>query len=151
MDTFASDRAFAARIAYLRRKADFHFERSKEHYRRWRLKAKYDPNQPRIPAGQPGGGRWRDGDGSTEAFGLARDVAQVDERVLAQARVPREREERCKDQYDADFRLCARIRPPPRQLLCREQAGFRYAACLRNDVIPPFPYADELRGGRGRR
>jgi hypothetical protein len=62
-----SDRAFAARIAYLRRKADFHFERSKEHYRRWRLKAKYDPNQPRVPKGQPDGGQWTKIGGDADA------------------------------------------------------------------------------------
>jgi hypothetical protein len=28
---------------------------------------KYDPDQPRIPAGQPGGGQWTDGDGARHA------------------------------------------------------------------------------------
>src|SRR5262245_51129424 len=27
------------------------------------IKANFNPNQPRIPAGQPGGGRWTNGDG----------------------------------------------------------------------------------------
>jgi len=36
---------------------------------RWKLeKKKYDPNQPRIPAGQSGGGRWTSGGGGGESF-----------------------------------------------------------------------------------
>lgn len=31
------------------------------------LERRYDPNQPRMPAGQPGGGQWTVGDGGGEA------------------------------------------------------------------------------------
>lgn len=32
----------------------------------WRLEVKYSPNQPRVPAGQPGGGRWTSGGGISQ-------------------------------------------------------------------------------------
>lgn len=84
MNDLAERLAFAAYVGYLRRKADFHFERSKAHYRRWRLKAKFDPNQPRIPAGQPGGGQWTDHDHSTETS-ATRELDEFGEQVAAQS------------------------------------------------------------------
>jgi hypothetical protein len=139
MNDLAERRAFAARIAFLRRKADFHFERSKERYRRWRLKTKYDPNQPRVPAGQGGGGRWTDGDGSGGTPDPARRIAQLDERVLAQARTPADVERRCEEQFSRDGRYCATL-PYRRRSPCRAHASARYAACLAGQPIPPLPY-----------
>jgi hypothetical protein len=138
-----SDRAFAARIAYLRRKADFHFERSKEHYRRWRLKAKYDPNQPRIPAGQPGGGRWRDGDGVTELADVSSPQSEYDhgadfelrDLILA-ARRQRVNDAECLVQYRRDTFHCNMVGLRS----CHAQAAQRYAACLAGHPIPPLNY-----------
>lgn len=31
---------------------------------------KYDPNQPRVPSGEPGGGQWTDADGSRSPQGI---------------------------------------------------------------------------------
>jgi hypothetical protein len=50
---------FIARTAFLRWKSDYLFERSKESYLRWRLNEKFDPDQPRVPAGHGReSGRW---------------------------------------------------------------------------------------------
>ena len=58
----------------------------------WRaLKLRYSPDQPRVPAGQPGGGQWTDGGGqgrislrlpASEAGPQARDQGQINLAVI---------------------------------------------------------------------
>jgi hypothetical protein len=64
------------RDEFLLFKSALHLERAHGSYWRWRyseLRQKYDPNQPRIPGGQPGGGRWTDGDGPEGGNSRGRD------------------------------------------------------------------------------
>jgi hypothetical protein len=43
------------------------------------LRLKYNPDQPRVPAGQPGGGRWAgEGGDSSAAFQLAGALEKID-------------------------------------------------------------------------
>lgn len=62
----SSDRFVLTRPQYLQFKRALAYEKYSNAYWKWAfglLLRKFDPNQPRIPAGQPGGGRWTDGDG----------------------------------------------------------------------------------------
>ena len=77
----------------------------------------FDPNQPRWPAGQSIGGRWRrvhEGD-LTVAIGF-----------------DRRREAECEKQQALDWDLCRMSK----SRLCWESAMTRYAACMTNDFIP---------------
>jgi hypothetical protein len=89
---------------------------------------KYDPDQPRVPAGNPDGGQWTNGGGSagqTTDFSGAR----------------RKRSEAyCWNQMQIDMLLCASLHPASRVAACRGQAMERYAACLTGKPIPPLPF-----------
>jgi hypothetical protein len=53
------------REEFLLFKTALYLERAHGSYWRWRyseLRCKYDPNQPRLPAGLPGGGQWTNGE-----------------------------------------------------------------------------------------
>ena len=52
-----------------------------------RLRHKYSPDQPRMPAGNPDGGQWTSGGG--EGAGRDNGAASQDGQSLAQARLPR--------------------------------------------------------------
>jgi hypothetical protein len=101
------------------------------------LRAKYDPNQPRVPAGNPDGGRWTD-DGITGGIELA-DDAGGDERAAAAApslekilalaprlAATRASMNRC---IDLCYRLLERFQPPGSD---RNEFDFRRClnACL---------------------
>jgi hypothetical protein len=49
---------------------------------KWRLKAGFDPNQPRVPAGNPDGGQWTD-DGGTGARLAAADKPRIGAATIA--------------------------------------------------------------------
>jgi len=94
---------------------------------------KYDPDQPRVPAGNADGGQWTSGaggEGSTEdpleTFGAAsrrgRSAAY------------------CMAQYAIDNLLCNSVEPASRRAVCRGQAAERLGACLAGRPIPPLSY-----------
>lgn len=93
-----------ARIAFLRWKSDYVFERSKESYRRW-LAAKYDPNQPRVPKGSSEGGQW------TKIGGDADAAAGLGERLKDEPDSAEPAQGRRQDRgRENDFYLNAHIR-----------------------------------------
>ncbi|MGH6737335.1 MAG: hypothetical protein ACRECX_14855 [Methyloceanibacter sp.] len=48
-----------------------HLLETKLHALRCKVRAKFDPNQPRVPAGNPDGGQWTDGGGGSSTSGSA--------------------------------------------------------------------------------
>src|SRR5437764_11936312 len=65
------DREWQAECAERRLRADFAWERFKAAFMRGdfapRQKAGFNPSQPRVPAGNPDGGEWTDGNGAQSA------------------------------------------------------------------------------------
>jgi hypothetical protein len=90
----------------------------------------YDPNQPRVPKGNPDGGQWTDGHD---------DSKPIDGRMLAQAVTPPRIEALCLDQLRRDMATCGRL-SRGRQAACIAQANQRYGACLAQRDIPPLPF-----------
>lgn len=88
---------------------------------------KYDPNQPRVPAGQSGAGRWSGG----SSIGV-----QNNNEAPANRRISADLETICADQYAHDTMICNTVR----NRACHEQAMFRFAACLRRQAIPPLSF-----------
>jgi hypothetical protein len=107
---------------------------------------KFDPSQPRVPAGGPGGGQWRNDGGTTVPATIAptasapettaSGTASVDDIKVAMA----PSESFCWNQMQIDFLLCDSLRSVSRIMPCRSQAMERYAACLRGKPLPPLPY-----------
>lgn len=97
------------------------------------LARKYRPDQPRVPAGEPGGGQWiGDNDGWSPGA-----VGSLTERVREAARRGRRlTEEECREQYERDIFQCKMVGLPS----CYAQAAERYAACLVGRPIPPLNY-----------
>jgi hypothetical protein len=87
---------------------------------------KYDPNQPRVPAGNPDGGQWTNGSGSA-ASGRSNRIATRRTRGL---------EAECDAQYRRDTVICNLVRTP----LCWANAMQRYAACLAGRPIPELRF-----------
>lgn len=111
------------------------------------LARKFDPNQPRVPKDQPGGGRWTKDFLSADAR-LALAIERVDPQVLAQAggrggrggRGPSQRLDAiCEAQLAMDVLVCRRARPNRRES-CYAQANQRYSNCLSGRQIPPLNY-----------
>ena len=88
---------------------------------------KYNPGQPRVPAGEPNGGQW-----APAGAGAGDGGAQL----VASRRVSRSTEMQCDLQYQRDIFQCAMVSLRS----CYQQAAARYAACLRGDPIPPLNY-----------
>jgi hypothetical protein len=89
---------------------------------------KFDPDQPRVPAGNPDGGQWTSEGGSG---GSATSSSHV---VLA-AR-SKQSEAECEAQYAQDSFICRAVRTR----LCWEQAAQRLAACLSGRQLPPLNF-----------
>ena len=103
----------------------------------WRLtlalKGGYDPSQPRIPSGEPGGGQWTGGgDGSTgtKPAGAERRVSMAARRISPAA------EAECERLNKRDTAYCTAIK----NSACHGQASLRYASCLAGKPIPPLPF-----------
>ena len=92
------------------------------------LKASFNPDQPRVPAGNPDGGRWT-GDGSPST--IAEPHGQ-----MAARRISPTTEAKCELQYQRDIFQCRMVGLPS----CYAQAAERYAACLAGRPIPPLNY-----------
>lgn len=89
---------------------------------------KFNPDQPRVPAGNPDGGQW----GSNSSSGVTGDmpidaIASIGGRAL---------KEICEAQFERDIFQCRMVGLQS----CYEQAYQRYAACLARAQIPPFNY-----------
>ena len=92
---------------------------------------KYNPNQPRVPAGSREGGQWApDGTGRSanplESFAAAAKRGQSIRYCMAQ--------------YAIDSLLCSTVAPASRRAVCRGQAAERLAACLSGRPFPPLSY-----------
>jgi hypothetical protein len=95
---------------------------------------KYDPNQPRVPAGNPDGGQWTGG-GADSQDG---DDLQPANYLLAPAGA--QSAAYCWNQLTIDNLYCGALRPSSVVAACRSQAMQRYAACLTGKSIPPLPF-----------
>lgn len=107
------------------------------------LERRYDPRQPRVPAGSPNGGRWASG--SSEGGGSAnrsQEVApqserlKVDERAGRISLAARRTLAECKEQYDRDIFHCKVVGLRS----CYSQAAVRWIACEKGHPIPPLNY-----------
>jgi len=110
---------------------------------RYILECRYDPSQPRIPAGSSGAGRWTDNGGSDSGTSVPyRDVAFRAERDGDRPRpgrfslASRKRLSECEEQFERDIFQCniVGIRA------CYAQAMVRKVACERGHPIPPLNY-----------
>jgi hypothetical protein len=99
------------------------------------LLRKYSPDQPRVPAGNPDGGRWTGGSGSSLDGSLPAS-RRIDRPQLATRRLSRAREQFCEDQYRRDTFHCTMVGLPG----CHAQAMLRYSNCLAGRPIPPLNY-----------
>lgn len=92
--------------------------------------AKFDPNQPRVPAGHSDGGQWTDGQEAKfrpEGDGTTTVAAQ---------RISPAKEAECEAQHARDIFQCKMVG----LRACYEQAALRYANCLAGLDIPPLIY-----------
>jgi hypothetical protein len=111
---------------------------------------KYSPDQPRVPAGNHGGGQWTSGSkagtdapSASPSLGDAKSgsgqptsgAAQQTTRVAAR-RISQAREAECEAQYAADIFQCKMVG----LMACYAQAALRYANCLQGLPIPPLNY-----------
>jgi hypothetical protein len=103
-----------------------------ERRRRFELK-EYNPNQPRVPAGSPDGGRWSSGATSEKPNkNPLTSFAAASRRGRSIAY--------CTAQYTIDNLLCSSVEPASRRAVCRAQATERFGACLAGRPIPPLSY-----------
>lgn len=93
------------------------------------LDLKFNPNQPRVPAGNPDGGEWTAGGGAAGSGDSGNYTPMPNGPLPALL-------DDCWLQYAKDTEVCTRLG----STFCHRQAAARYAACLRGDPIPPFPY-----------
>ncbi|WP_338722631.1 hypothetical protein [Devosia sp. XK-2] len=77
---------------------------------------RFDPNQPRVPAGRPDGGQWTDD--TRTAMGRRLSAAE------------------CDDLFDKDNFHCKMVGLRS----CYQQATFRYGDCLAGRTIRPLSY-----------
>jgi len=95
---------------------------------------KYDPDQPRVPAGNPDGGQWTSGDADSEESG---DMQPADYLLAATGPATAAY---CWNQLTIDNLYCGSLRPSSIVAACRSQAMERYAACLTGKPLPPLPF-----------
>lgn len=96
---------------------------------------KYDPSQPREPAGSPKGEQWTGAgmpasdsvDGDSESS----DLLMISSKPSAAF---------CWNQFQIDELFCSAQFPAPRRASCRRQAMERYANCLTGKPLPPLNF-----------
>jgi hypothetical protein len=89
----------------------------------------FDPDQPRVPAGNPDGGQWTSGGGAAE------NQDNGNTNTVAAAR-PKPTELECDAQYERDLIICRMLRSSA----CYGQAMARYAACISGRPIPSLNF-----------
>ena len=92
-------------------------------------KANFNPNQPRVPAGNPDGGQW------TRDEGVVVPGSPAGTEVAAR-RISPSIEAQCLLQYRQDIFICNTVR----SRACYAQAALRYANCLAELPIPPLNF-----------
>ena len=98
---------------------------------------KYDPNQPRVPAGKPDGGQW-----TSVGAALTPPLSQPSSRMPAPyllAASGRQSAAYCWNQMQIDMLYCSTL-PALVNAACRAQAMERYSACLAGKRLPPLPF-----------
>ncbi len=105
---------------------------------------KFDPNQPRVPAGNSDGGQWTSSSG--ESATAARETVGVSGEFPSSSRsrsspftnvaARRVNEAACDKQYKDDGVICNLVRTPQ----CWKNAMERYAACLSGHQIPQLRF-----------
>jgi hypothetical protein len=114
------------RLAWLLRARDV--EIKLKHLAEAVAEAKFNPNEPRVPAGNPDGGQWTTGAGG--GSGVEATIS------LGLRRISSDLEEECWTQYQRDLFHCRMVGVPA----CYEQAMLRYSNCLVGRQIPPLNY-----------
>jgi len=99
--------------------------------RRLDRQRKYDPNQPRVPAGNADGGQWTDSNGNMSDIQPPTDISAAGRK---------QSEAYCWNQLQIDTLLCNSVFPAVRRGACRAQAMERYSACLAGRAMPPLSY-----------
>lgn len=94
---------------------------------------KYDPNQPRVPSGNPDGGQW-----TNSASGRA-DVSNPMESFAAARRRGRS-VAYCMALYARDGAECNSVKPASRAQACWKQAAERLGNCLAGRQVPDLIY-----------
>lgn len=89
--------------------------------------SKFNPDQPRVPAGNPEGGQWT---GGGDGF-----VGTLPVDAIATSGGPALRA-LCEAQFERDIFQCTMVGLRS----CYAQAYERYSACLARRPIPPFNY-----------
>ena len=105
------------------------------------IETKYDPNQPRVPAGKPDGGQWTDtgGGDAGSAAERAGETSSARERIQefdSARRISTDLEAECWAQHVRGIFQCRMVG----LRACYEQAALRYANCLVRLPIPPLNY-----------
>jgi hypothetical protein len=108
------------------------FKSSLERIRREIFARKYDPNQPRVPAGNPDGGQWTSGTGGE---GTTNDPMES----YAAARRRGRSLAYCLRQYAIDGLHCNSLEPSQKRP-CWAQASERLGNCIAGRPIPPLNY-----------
>jgi hypothetical protein len=105
--------------------------------RKLMISRKYNPDQPRVPAGNPDGGQWAGaGAGSSNERADQPPTDQGFPQQVAGRRVSKAREAFCEAQFDRDTFHCTMVGLPA----CHQQARLRYSNCLVGRQIPPLNY-----------
>jgi hypothetical protein len=112
---------------------------------------KYDPNQPRVPAGSPQGGQWTsagggdnesNSDGDTQSanegdrYGVSEDFSASFTLAARRGRSIGY----CMRQYAVDGLLCSTVEPALRRRACWEQAGYRLGDCIAGRPLRPLNF-----------
>jgi hypothetical protein len=102
----------------------------------WKLRRKYRPDQPRVPAGNLDGGQW-----TGEGVGAnTEDSTSNPLESFAAARRRGRPMAYCLRQLAIDNLYCASLEPASVRAACRSQAMERFANCIVGRPIPPLPF-----------
>jgi hypothetical protein len=88
------------------------------------MSRKYDPNQPRAPAGQRNGGQWVDWDQSKKVAGPYNEANRA----------------KCEALYESDTFQCSFVASARNREACYEQAMVRHTTCMKELPIPGLIY-----------
>ena len=107
-------------------------------------KAGFNPDEPRIPAGNPDGGQWTAGGAgfSPGGAGFTPRYSNAPARKPASYQFAARGSQSaayCWNQMQIDMLYCSTLRPTIIRA-CRAQAMERYAACLAGKPLPPLPF-----------